>query len=123
MEPAPEIVPIPPGERRVRKDSAWYAGPLFIVGLFLAVHIGVGLRMQPSLKALAGGAGLALVVASARGIAHPLPTALFWGGLFLGWTFRAAGVWGPAFGLAVAFAGGLLYVLRARPRPGAARIP
>ena len=70
----------------------------------------------PSLKVLAGVAGLALALASARGIARPVATALFWGGLFLAWTNRGLG-WAPVgLGAFVALAGAAAYLLRA-PRP------
>ena len=112
----PEFQPIPPGQARSRKDTAWYSGPFFIVGIFLVVHIAAGLRMAPSLKVLAGVAGLALAIASARGIARPVSTALFWGGLFLAWTNRGFG-WAPVgLGAFVALAGAAAYLLRA-PRP------
>jgi hypothetical protein len=113
---ASDFRPIPPGTPRVKADQSWWAGPFFITGVFLLAGVAAGVRMQASLRMLAGLAGLALAWSCASRIARPASTALFWGGLFLAWSLRAMGpgAWVP--GLAMSSAGALAYLLRSRPK-------
>jgi hypothetical protein len=115
MVEASDFRPIPPGTPRAKPDQSWWAGPFFITGIFLLAGVAVGVRMQASLRLLAGLAGLGLAWACAGRIARPFSTALFWGGLFLAWTLRAAGPGALALGLCVSAAGAWAY-LRLRIR-------
>jgi len=99
-----------------RRDISWLAGPLFVVGVFFVVYVAAGLPgLQPSLRLLLGGAGVALAVAAGRGIAHPWPSALFWAGAFGAYAARAMGWAAVAGGVAASLVGAVSYgMARAR---------
>jgi hypothetical protein len=101
-----------------RRDLAWIAGPFFIVGVFFVAYVAAGLPgLQPSLRILAGAAGLALAAAAGRGIAHPWPSAFFWGGAFWAYAGRLYHPLAIAGGVVVALVGGALYLVLSRRSP------
>ncbi len=113
---------IPVAAPRVpRRLPSWIAGPVLIVGCFLVAYVALGMFYLPGfLKILAGLAGAGLVVAGARGVAHPRSSGLFWCGLF--WTIAARPLHPLAFtaGIALALAGAAAFIaasLRRRPSP------
>lgn len=81
---------LPP--KPARGMPSWIAGPVLIVGAFLIAYVGAGMTfvgLQPSLRLLAGGAGVALCAVAWRHVARPLPAALFWAALFWAYGARA----------------------------------
>jgi hypothetical protein len=114
----PEIMPIPPGQKRKGPDRSWWCGPIFIVGIFLVAHVAAAVPMQASLRLLAAAAGLGLAIPVGKGIARPWTTAFFWGGLFWAWGARGLPPAFPGAGLLLAAVAGAVYVAAAR-RPAA----
>jgi hypothetical protein len=94
---------------------AWVAGPFFIVGVFFLAYVALGMAyLNPSLRLIAGALGLALVVASGRGLAHPWSAGFFWAGAFWAYAARILHPLAPVAGIAVAVAGALAYYLSTR---------
>lgn len=97
--------------------EAWFAGPMFIVSIFLAAYVALGMTyLQPSLRVLALAAAVLLGALFGRSVAAPLPTALFWGGLFWAYAARALHIGLMLAGVAACLAGAALYFARIRKK-------